>query len=316
MAGSTKPQVIARKKSTANPRAMDGDGAAAALGVAAAARRAQEGKSRMAQLLASREPNKPDARNESASFGGVAGVAEVVVPRAGASYRGRGGGADVDDLTVSSPEVDRRRNANQKDALRADELDGPPKAKSAKGGRTSSKRAARLQDIPSDLDSDVGESTLTSRDYKKLKTEKVESKVKQVPPVLSKVSEQDGAGPRLVIRRTFLEDKPIDSPKSWTRLFKKNVDAVMVDKVFPFLKFVNDTSHLGDVGYMGYIFEQLGYGGDDIDDSNFRTKNWNCIADYTQRKITSHRNNVVTDCRRMINGKKISCVVSLGDLCN
>jgi hypothetical protein len=116
-----------------------------------------------------------------------------------------------------------------------------------------------------------------------------------------------GSGPRqrLVIRDRFLQDKPIESTKSWTRSFKKQLDAVLTSKVFPYLKFVNETHHLADVGYMGYIFEQLGYGGKSTEDSDFRKKNWMCIAEYTQRKITSHRNNVVTDCKRMIKGKDV-----------
>jgi hypothetical protein len=117
-----------------------------------------------------------------------------------------------------------------------------------------------------------------------------------------------GKRQRLVIRNAFVEDKPVESTNSWTRSFKKQLDAVLTGNVFPYLKFVNETSHLADVGYMGYIFEQLGYGDKSKEDSDFRKKNWMCIAEYTQRKITSHRNNVVTDCKRMIKGND-ACVL-------
>jgi hypothetical protein len=94
------------------------------------------------------------------------------------------------------------------------------------------------------------------------------------------------------------ESKPI-AQGEWSKAFSTQLDELIAKKVFPFVKFIENTTNI-DRSYMGLIFEGLGYGERTPTDTVFRARNWTAIAEYTKEKVGKMRNNVIRECKRML----------------
>jgi hypothetical protein len=101
----------------------------------------------------------------------------------------------------------------------------------------------------------------------------------------------------------YLADVPTTDWRQWTDDFRAAMFDILVQEIFPYVKFVQSAEDLGEYGYMGMVFRSLGYG--DEDDAKhvvFRLKHWMSISAYIKIKIGMLRNNIIGDCKKIIAG--------------
>jgi hypothetical protein len=108
----------------------------------------------------------------------------------------------------------------------------------------------------------------------------------------------------------YLADVPTTDWRQWTDDFKARMLEILVNDIFPYVKFVVSPEDIGKHGYMGLVFRKLGYGEENnVKHEVFRLRNWFSIAAYTKKKIGMLRNNVIADCKKMLAGTVESCCV-------
>jgi hypothetical protein len=93
--------------------------------------------------------------------------------------------------------------------------------------------------------------------------------------------------------------KPVRSWAHWEQKMRTQVDEIISEDVYPWVKFVTKTAEFEDSTFMNRIFEKLGR----KNDPAFIAKYWDTIADRTKQRIGDLRNLAVRETKSRVECK-------------